>query len=68
MRAARGRFKGPDPAEWPRSILGADRMPGQDDSVGRSGNETITRADRTRPDDLLGVTNRVKGEKEGAWE
>lgn len=29
-RTPPGQFKGPDPAEWPRSILGADRMPTQD--------------------------------------
>lgn len=28
----RGRFKGPDPTEWPRFILGVDRMSSQDDS------------------------------------
>lgn len=71
--AARDRFKRSDPAEWPRSILEADRMPGQDDSRLWKPNDSA-RTDRTWPDDLVGVTNRSieweekeqagKGEKE----
>lgn len=59
VRSRPGRFKGPDPAEWPRSILGSDRMLDQDEAP--EATQPWTEPNLSRPFRFVPICRRSKG-------